>query len=182
MAVETEKIYEARPPPEIPFDPAVPPPLLKLTDAQQKLYDEVLSHFDKEDFVLPGVEDGALTEEERFWLVRLPCSLYQHSLMRAATIIHCEECRVFGEVWKLQLSQKSPSLMCILKRFLRAVKWASAQAAIKRLEATLKWRREYGLYDLITASHVEPEVPAVCSSAIMETNVLLGSRRSRARW
>ena len=38
------------------------------------------------------------------------------------------------------------------------MKWASAQAAIKRLEATLKWRREYGIYDLITASHVEPEV------------------------
>lgn len=48
------------------------------------------------------------------------------------------------------------SAECIL-RFLRAVKWASAQAAIKRLEATLKWRREYGLYDVITASHVEPE-------------------------
>ena len=103
--------------------------------------------------------------------------------MRVAAIVDREERRVFVEVWKLQLlSQKSPSLMCILKRFLRAVKWASAQAAIKRLEATLKWRREYGLYDLITASHVEPEVPAVCSSAIMEINVLLGSRRSRARW
>ena len=46
----------------------------------------------------------------------------------------------------------------IIVRFLRAVKWASAQAAIKRLEGTLKWRREFGVYDLITASHVEPEV------------------------
>ena len=37
-------------------------------------------------------------------------------------------------------------------------KWKSAEEAIRRLEETLKWRREYGLYDLITAEHVEPEV------------------------
>ncbi|THH27619.1 hypothetical protein EUX98_g6573 [Antrodiella citrinella] len=45
---------------------------------------------------------------------------------------------------------------CLL-RYLRAVKWHSADAAIKRLEATLKWRREFGWYDKITAEHVEPE-------------------------
>ena len=45
-----------------------------------------------------------------------------------------------------------------IPRFIRAVKWASAQASIKRIEATLRWRREFGVYDLITASHVEPEV------------------------
>ncbi|TDL19891.1 CRAL/TRIO domain-containing protein [Rickenella mellea] len=44
---------------------------------------------------------------------------------------------------------------CIL-RYLRATKW-EPQAAIKRLEDTLKWRREYGLYDKVTAEHVEPE-------------------------
>ena len=70
MAVETEvPIYETRPPPDIPLDPAVLPPSLKLTDAHQKLYDEVLKHFDREEYVLPDVEDGALTEEEKFWLV-----------------------------------------------------------------------------------------------------------------
>ncbi|KAI0649476.1 CRAL/TRIO domain-containing protein [Trametes meyenii] len=116
MAGETVKIYESPAPPHIPVDPAVLPPQLQLTEAQQKLYDEVLKHFDREDYVLPGVEDGALTENEKFWL-------------------SCE---------------------CLL-RFIRAIKWASAHAAIKRLEETLKWRREYGLYDVITASHVEPE-------------------------
>ncbi|KAG6849783.1 hypothetical protein H0H93_005169 [Arthromyces matolae] len=45
---------------------------------------------------------------------------------------------------------------CLL-RYLRAVKWKTAKAAIQRLEATLKWRREYGIYDVVTASHVEPE-------------------------
>ncbi|TCD67152.1 hypothetical protein EIP91_000437 [Steccherinum ochraceum] len=45
---------------------------------------------------------------------------------------------------------------CLL-RYLRAVKWASAEAAIKRLEDTLKWRREFGWYDKITAEYVEPE-------------------------
>ncbi|KAI0925860.1 hypothetical protein AcV5_008475 [Taiwanofungus camphoratus] len=48
------------------------------------------------------------------------------------------------------------SCECIL-RYLRATKWAGARAAIKRLEETLVWRREFGLYDLLTASHVEPE-------------------------
>ena len=38
------------------------------------------------------------------------------------------------------------------------MKWASARSAIKRLEDTLIWRREYGVYDMITADHVEPEV------------------------
>ncbi|KAL1940230.1 hypothetical protein VTO73DRAFT_9182 [Trametes versicolor] len=111
-----DTIFEARPPPHIPVDPSVLPPQLTLTDAQQKLYDEVLKHFEKDDYVLPGAENGALTEQEKFWL-------------------SCE---------------------CLL-RFLRAVKWTSAQAATKRLEETLKWRREYGLYELITASYVEPE-------------------------
>ncbi|RDB26323.1 CRAL-TRIO domain-containing protein C23B6.04c [Hypsizygus marmoreus] len=45
---------------------------------------------------------------------------------------------------------------CLL-RYLRASKWKTPAAAIHRLEATLKWRREFGLYDLVTASHVEPE-------------------------
>ncbi|KAG6877808.1 hypothetical protein C0993_003782 [Termitomyces sp. T159_Od127] len=46
---------------------------------------------------------------------------------------------------------------CLL-RYLRAVKWKTTKAAIQRLEATLKWRREYGLYDVVSANHVEPEV------------------------
>ncbi|RDX57013.1 CRAL/TRIO domain-containing protein [Lentinus brumalis] len=116
MAPAEDKVYVSPPPPRISVDPAVLPPQLKLTESQQKLYDEVLEHFTKEGYELPEVENGALTEEEKFWL-------------------SCE---------------------CLL-RFIRAVKWASAQAAIKRLEGTLKWRREYGLYDLITASYVEPE-------------------------
>ena len=65
-----DTIYEARPPPEIVVDHATVPPNLKLTDAQQKLYDELLKHFSGADYALPDVEDGALTEEEKFWLVR----------------------------------------------------------------------------------------------------------------
>lgn len=44
---------------------------------------------------------------------------------------------------------------CLL-RYLRASKWVQA-TAVTRLEATLKWRREMGLYDKITPEHVEPE-------------------------
>ena len=73
MADAKETIYEARPPPHIPIDPAVPPPNLKLTDVQQKMYDEVLAHFSKQDYVLPDEENGALMEEEKFWLVSPKC-------------------------------------------------------------------------------------------------------------
>ncbi|KAH8834727.1 CRAL TRIO domain-containing protein [Flagelloscypha sp. PMI_526] len=45
---------------------------------------------------------------------------------------------------------------CIL-RFLRAVKWASAEQAIQRLEATLTWRREYGVTSFITSDYIESE-------------------------
>ncbi|KAG8806061.1 hypothetical protein FRC18_006307 [Serendipita sp. 400] len=44
---------------------------------------------------------------------------------------------------------------CIL-RFLRATKWEVPEA-IQRLESTLRWRREYGLYTDLTAELVEPE-------------------------
>lgn len=43
-------------------------------------------------------------------------------------------------------------------RYLRATKWASPEAAIKRLEATLRWRREFGFYTTVTPEYVEPEV------------------------
>ncbi|KAL1738097.1 CRAL-TRIO domain-containing protein, partial [Schizophyllum fasciatum] len=41
-------------------------------------------------------------------------------------------------------------------RYLRATKWKTDQA-IQRLEATLRWRRAFGIYDLVNAKHVEPE-------------------------
>jgi hypothetical protein len=44
---------------------------------------------------------------------------------------------------------------CML-RYLRATKWISAKVAIDRLEGTLKWRREFGIYGL-SADVVEPE-------------------------
>lgn len=44
-------------------------------------------------------------------------------------------------------------------RYLRATKWHGSQAAIKRLEETLLWRREFGLYDeRCSAKNIEPEV------------------------
>ncbi|KAJ3714888.1 CRAL TRIO domain-containing protein [Lentinula guzmanii] len=41
-------------------------------------------------------------------------------------------------------------------RYLRATKW-KVDDAIKRLESTLKWRREFGLYAHMTPEHLEPE-------------------------
>ncbi|KAH9838326.1 CRAL-TRIO domain-containing protein [Rhodofomes roseus] len=63
----------------------------------------------------------------------------------------CEEDRSLKEAEKFWLTWD-----CI-HRYCRAVKWASAKSAVKRLEETLIWRREYGVYDMITADHVEPE-------------------------
>ena len=72
MTASTEKIYEACPPADIPFDPSVVPSTLQLTDSQRELYDNVLKHFDREEYVIPGIKGGSLMEEEKFWLVRLP--------------------------------------------------------------------------------------------------------------
>ncbi|KAI6025876.1 CRAL TRIO domain-containing protein [Pisolithus orientalis] len=47
------------------------------------------------------------------------------------------------------------SYECIL-RYIRAAKHDVA-TAIKRIEETLKWRRDFGIYDTLTAELVEPE-------------------------
>ncbi|CAK5268408.1 unnamed protein product [Mycena citricolor] len=47
------------------------------------------------------------------------------------------------------------SYECIL-RYLRASKWKT-EIAVRRLEETLLWRREYGVYDTVTADLVAPE-------------------------
>lgn len=62
-------------------------------------------------------------------------------------------------------SEKSSKLMeeecmwlsyeCLL-RYIRAAKHDVA-LAIKRIEDTLKWRRDFGIYDILTAELVEPE-------------------------
>lgn len=73
---------------------------------------------------------------------------------------------------------------------MRATKWKSADDAIHRLEETLKWRREFGIYDLITAEHVEPEVGAarfeisislypLCFQAVTGKEIMFGYDTSR---
>ncbi|KAF2087913.1 CRAL/TRIO domain protein [Saccharata proteae CBS 121410] len=44
---------------------------------------------------------------------------------------------------------------CLL-RYLRAVKWSSANDAAKRIQTTLTWRREYGTWGF-TADYISPE-------------------------
>jgi hypothetical protein len=65
-------------------------------------------------------------------------------------------------------------------RYLRATKWSSAKAAIERLEATLRWRREFGIYDL-SAEQVEPEVSeSYCSLGPIYIYIFSGTRLSYA--
>src|SRR6266550_7421193 len=54
------------------------------------------------------------------------------------------------------MSVNSKRVQTILGRYLRASKWKT-QTAIQRLENTLKWRRDFGIYDLMTPQHIEPE-------------------------
>ncbi|KAF8656275.1 hypothetical protein AX16_002711 [Volvariella volvacea WC 439] len=51
--------------------PPIEDPRASLTEVQGTQYEEVLSHFSKEKYKLPGIEaDAELTEKERFWLTR----------------------------------------------------------------------------------------------------------------
>ncbi|KAH9015191.1 CRAL/TRIO domain-containing protein [Lactarius hengduanensis] len=104
--------YTAYPPPPPPNERPAP---AELSAAQAEMHKKVLGHFRSDAYKIPGIENGGLLEEEKFWL----------------------------------------SNDCML-RYLRATKWSSAKAAIERLEGTLKWRREFGIYDL-SADLVEPE-------------------------
>ena len=58
------------------FEPISPPtvcetdPRQDLTDVEQEMYDHILEHFSETAYTIPGVENGVLTEAEKFWLSR----------------------------------------------------------------------------------------------------------------
>jgi hypothetical protein len=64
--------YEPLPPPS-PTANRSPP---KLTPAQEELYKQVFEHFNRTDYALPKEEKAELSEEEKFWLVRIMSVLY----------------------------------------------------------------------------------------------------------
>ncbi|KAM6490527.1 CRAL/TRIO domain containing protein [Amanita muscaria] len=94
------------------------------------------------------IEDpfAQLSEQEQ----ELYHQVFNHFSNDAYTIPDIDNDAQLSEKEKFWLSRE-----CFL-RFLRASKWDS-QTAIERVEKTLKWRREIGLYDLITAESVEAE-------------------------
>jgi len=98
------------PPPERPTER---PAALSDPDHEEKRT-KLLETFSDSSYKIPGIDNGELMEEERFWL----------------------------------------SNECLL-RYLRALKW-DLKGAIQRLEDTLKWRRDFGMYS-ITPETVEPE-------------------------
>jgi hypothetical protein len=61
-----EKDYTPFPPPA--SIPSHPPAVLP--EDQAELQQKVAKHFSVPEYVLPRVENGGLTEEEKFWLVR----------------------------------------------------------------------------------------------------------------
>ena len=46
---------------------------VQLTEDEEKKYQEVLTHFTKDDYRLPDEEKGELMDEEKMWLVRHVC-------------------------------------------------------------------------------------------------------------
>jgi len=59
-----------------------PPEFLTLTEEQDAIYQEVFKHFAIEDYAIPDLkeEDGALIEEEKFYLVSPPLSSFSQSI------------------------------------------------------------------------------------------------------
>ena len=143
--------YVPIPPPQ-PRADAGPP---KLTTEQGDMYNKVYEHFAKDGYMQ---EKGEFTEEEKFWLVRYSsCGV---SMCRAADDLRYTqsyECLLRCVSIHPSSESGSPS-RCIVpsSRYLRATKWDVGKA-IERLESTLRWRREYGVYTH-TPEYLEPEV------------------------
>ncbi|KAL1726068.1 CRAL-TRIO domain-containing protein [Schizophyllum commune] len=128
------KVTVPHPPPSA--ADATPP--VTLTDAQADMHKTVLEHFTAPDYKLPpgpageklhGCDLGDKAEE------------YGERTEFGPELIEEEK---FWLSWE-----------CV-HRYLRATKWKTDQA-IQRLEATLRWRRAFGIYDIVNAKHVEPE-------------------------
>lgn len=63
----SEKVYTPIPPLPSYFTSN---PRGEVSATEQGMYDEVLAHFAPDDYALPGVEKGELTETEKYWLSR----------------------------------------------------------------------------------------------------------------
>lgn len=128
----SDKVYTQIPP--SPAPQSAEDSHAQLSASEQEKYHEVLDYFSKDAYALPNVErDAQLTEEEKFWLSRECMLRYAHCALVS-----------------------SKRIQTTTGRYLRASKWKT-QTAIERLENTLRWRRDFGLYELLTPQHVEPE-------------------------
>ncbi|KIK62976.1 hypothetical protein GYMLUDRAFT_41278 [Collybiopsis luxurians FD-317 M1] len=109
--------------------------------ASTKIFEPLLPPKDKKPAIHPE-----LTNDQ----VKLQEKIQEHFTKDGYTLPGIESEGQLLEEEKFWLSYE-----CQL-RYLRATKW-KLNDAIKRLESTLKWRREFGLYTHVTAEHVEPE-------------------------
>jgi hypothetical protein len=136
------KVYTASIPPDGLYKKDPLPPL---TEKEGRTYAEVSRHFLRADYKIPGILNGELSEDEKFWL--------------------SYEC-ILRSVFKLLQPVCSDFYSCILVRFLRGSRWKALET-IQRLEATLKWRRDFGLYSRVNADVVEKEVSTTKSSRLV---------------
>jgi len=91
-----------------------------------------------------------LTEEEQAKYDRVLVHLKSIEALPTSSAKKNKETAPLSDIEKYFLTRE-----CIL-RYLRATKW-NVNDAIKRLEGTIVWRREYGT-DTLTAQTIEPEV------------------------
>lgn len=59
--------HTAYPPPPPPSEKPAP---AELSTVQAAMHEKVLEHFRSEAYIIPGIKNGGLLEEEKFWLVR----------------------------------------------------------------------------------------------------------------
>ena len=125
------------------FTPLLPPdrlyrkdPLPPLTLRERTAYLSVFEHFSRTGYQIPSIAHGELTEDEKFWL--------------------SYEC-ILRSVLLPYFNIAIPIDCLLIFRFLRGSRWKPHET-IKRLENTLKWRREFGFYTHLTPGRVEKEV------------------------
>jgi hypothetical protein len=136
-------------------------PLPPLTPREKESYKDVFEYFSKAGYRLPGVSEGSgeLTDDEKFWL--------------------SYECILRSINYSPLRSLPTDGLPIFHTRFLRGTRWKHFEA-IQRLENTLKWRREFGLYSHLTTDRVEQEVQPLFTASF-HMHVSNGSDFEQAR-
>ena len=76
--------YTAHPPPPPPSEKPAP---AELSTAQAVMHEKVLENFRSDTYKIPGIANGALLEEEKFWLVRLSGLVFRYHICKLMVFV-----------------------------------------------------------------------------------------------